>query len=146
MAVEVLELSDIDIDDIITAIEGIITDIGYELEDLSNIDIENWSGEPLAKLFYSSETFLDTNGQQSNEAVVSFVIEMKFRETTPVSSRSKSGLVIHNLKHNITPENINDPAKLVIEVFNQEGAVVDYDTSITTINYSFDVRYRNNDS
>ncbi len=145
MTVEVLALTDIDIDDIITAIEGIITDIGYELEDLSGVDVGSWTAEPLAQLVYNGEAFEDTNGQQSNESIIGFTIAVKFREKTPVLSRSKSGLVIHNLKHNITPDEINDPAKLVIEVYNQVGEITNYETDITTINYSFDVRYRNED-
>jgi len=143
MAVEVLELTDIDIDGIITEIESIITDIGYELGDLSGVDVGNWTAEPLAQLVYSGEAFEDTNGQQSNESIASFIVVVKFREKTPVLSRSKSSLAIQNLKHNITVENINDPAKLVIEVYNQIGDIANYETDITTINYSFDVRYRN---
>ena len=145
MTVTVLALTDIDIDGIITSIEGIITDIGYKLEDLSDINIDTWTAQPLAMLSYVSETFLDTNGQQSNEAIVNFTILVKFREITPILSRSKSTLVIHNLKNNVTADEINTAAKLVIEVYNQVGEIVDYDTSITTIEYKFDVRYRNED-
>jgi hypothetical protein len=147
MAVVILGLSDVDIDDIITAIEGILTSLGLKLEDLSAIDIndKNWESKSLAQLKYNEETFLDTNGQQSNEAIVNFIVTVKFRQDTPGASRDAAALWVHNLKHNITPANINDPNKLVIEVYNQTGRTVDYENSITTIEYSFDVRYRNED-
>jgi hypothetical protein len=147
MAVVILSLSDIDIDDIITAIEGILTSLGLKLEDLSAIDIgeKNWGSKSLAQLKYNEETFLDTNGQQSNEAIVNFIVTVKFRQDTPGASRDTAALWVHNLKHNITPANINDPNKLVIEVYNQTGRTVDYENSITTIEYNFDVRYKNED-
>lgn len=145
MAVTILTATEISIDNIITAIEGIIDDLNYSLEDLSNIDIETWTGEPLAQLFYDRDEFLDTNGQQSNEAITGFTVQIKFREVTPILSRAKASLIIHNLHYNLTPENINDAAKLVLTVFNQIGTLIEYEASITTLNFTFDVRYRNND-
>lgn len=145
MAVNILGLSDINLDNIITAIEGILTDLGYELEDFSNIDIGSWTGDPVVFLNYEGEIFQDFNGRQKNESVVSFSVPINFRETTPVSSRQKSALVIANLKENITPDQINDPAKLVIAVYNQESRAVSYEADVTTLNYTFDVRYRNED-
>jgi hypothetical protein len=141
MAVTIL--TETPLQDIITAIEGILTDIGYELEDLSGVTIDDWTEAPFVMVSYDGETFLDTNGQQKNESIAALTVMSKFRELTPTDSRQVGTLLIANLHKNITPEEINDAEKLVVEVSEQTSNTESYEADITTLTFSFNVRYRN---
>lgn len=128
--------------DIITKIEDILEAIGFNLEDLSSIDQNNWTQDPLAQLLLHGETFLDTVNERPATAELSFLVKIGFRNDDPSDSRTKQYFWAHECRDNIITTNINDTDKLVRWV-SHDGYTVDYDGTYSIVDYSIVVGYRN---
>lgn len=129
--------------DIIEKLEEILsTTLGYELEDLSNVDINAWGSAVLAQLLYLGTVYDDTMNERPDTRQAKFLIKLMFRDEQPDTSRVKQYTYDSDVYEAINAAAINSTDKLVRAVIHDETNTI-YEPPISTLELPLRVRYRN---
>lgn len=129
--------------DIVDAIETILTDtIGFNLEDMSSIDQNDWTENPIAQLLYTGGDFEDTTGERVDTEEAFFTIRIGFRQNTPSQSRLDQREWIKKCKDNLTAEILVDTYSVDVRRLLHDPYEIDYDGTYSDILYQIRVGFR----
>ena len=128
--------------DMVTKMETVLsTTIGLKLEDLSAIDQNNWTANPLCQLVYDGYTPEDNFGERPKPKDANFTIQLRWRVKTQAEARDEINYWEDQIYSNMTVANINDTAKSV-RFINHLGATSDLQNKLVFLDYPITVRYR----
>lgn len=130
--------------ELVANIETVLsTTIGFKLENLSAIDQNDWTANPLAQLLRSSPmvAYGDTMGERPATDTDYFTVRIGFRNEDPADARDKQKYWVNKCRDNITVDNIDDTTTSVREV-THDNVDLEYDGVFSTIDFNFGVRYR----
>jgi hypothetical protein len=130
--------------DVVAAIEDILENtIGFNLEDMSAIEQNSWTANPIAQLLYTGGDFEDTTGERVDTEEPFFTIRIGFRQNTPSQSRLDQREWIKKCKDNLTAKILNDNyANVDVRRLLHDPYEIDYDGTYSDILYQIRVGFR----
>ena len=128
---------------ITTNLEGVLTGLGWKLEDLSSDpDVDT---TPVCQVLYEGESFEDLYGERPQYNTIAFLVRVVRNRTQPGTSRDAQQEAVHAIRGAVTVAALNAGSLATSKLVNRvahTGAQVEYDPPLSILDYRLQVRYR----